>query len=237
MKSGILSLAGICGVLYPIILIGASLLAVSMAPTFDWNANWLSDLGGQIPPAPDPWIYSIPGLITMPVFDRAYVTTEATAPIFNFGLMLTGFASLIFSIGLRKSLLTPGGRLAALLLIVASIAMILVGIFLETAGIFHSAPAVIVFLFVPTAMCCIGVLMLESNKSLGYLTFLLGIIAFYGITFLMTPLEFAVSIMFGTPIYFRATPEIVNFIAVGIFTIIFGIKMFKGQTPILSKNP
>ena len=77
--------------------------------------------------------------------------------------------------------------------------------------------------------------MLDFNKSLGYLTFLLGIIAFYGLTFLMIPLEFAVSLMIGTPTYFRATPEMVQFIVVGIFTIIFGIKMFKGQNPILSK--
>ena len=235
MKSGILSLAGICGVLYPIILIGGSLLAVSMAPTFDWNSNWLSDLGGQIPNSPDPWIFNIPGVISHPLYDRPYVTTDATVAVFNTVLMLAGLVLLIFSIGLRKSLLTSGGRLSALLLIIASICIILVGIFPETAGFFHSVPAVIGFVFIATGMCCIGVLLLESNKSLGYLTFILGLIAYYGLTFLMIPLEFQVSLMLGAPTYFRATPEMVQFIAVGIFTIIFGLKMFKGQTPILSK--
>jgi hypothetical membrane protein len=235
MKSGIISLGGICGVVFPIILFGTVFLSVSYAPNFDWNSNWLSDMGGQIPNAPDPLMFTVPGIIDMPLFDRPYVSNEATVSIFNTGLALSGIILLIFAIGLRKSLMTPAGRLSALVLILGAIAYIITGIFPENLGIFHSAPAMLLFLFPPTAMCCIGVSMLETDKGLAYLTFILGIIGYVGITVLSTGLEIQISMLLGSPTYLRATPEMINMLAVSIFTIIYGVKLFKGQNPILSK--
>lgn len=237
MKSGITSLAGICGVLFPIILFGTIILSLSFAPNFDWNANWLSDMGGQIPNNPDPWMFTVPGIIDMPLYDRPFVSNETTASIFNTGLALSGIILLIFAIGLRKSLMTPAGRLSALVLILGAIAWIITGIFPENLGIFHSAPAMILFLFPPTAMCCIGISMLESDRSLAYLTFILGMIGYIGITILSTALEMQLSMLFGSPTYLRATPEVINMLAVSIFTIIYGVKMFKtAPKPILSRR-
>ena len=131
MKSGIISLAGICGVIFPIILFGTILLAVSSSTGFDWSMNWVSDTGGQVPNNPEPWMFTVPGIINMPVYDRPFVSNETSAPIFNIGFALSGIILLIFAIGLRKSLMTPAGRLSVFILILGAIAWVITGIFPE----------------------------------------------------------------------------------------------------------
>lgn len=236
MKSGIISLAGICGVLFPIILFGTFFSAISVSPSFDWNYNYLSDLGGTPTPFPS-WRIFIYGVIDMPVLERPIASNPMTVKIFNTGIILSSIFLLIFAVGLRRSLSTTSGRLSALILIIGAIGGIFAGIFPFHMLIFHMIASAFMFLFPPTAMCCIGVVMTDFDRDLGYFTFLLGIIGYWGLTALMGGFDIAISLLLGTPFYHRAIPEIVAAIVLSIFTIIYGVKMFKSApNPILSNR-
>lgn len=69
-------IAGICGILVPIIVFACIGLAVAQTPWFGWTHNALSDLGVK----------------------------SNTAALFNIGMILGGIFAFIFSIGLTKIL-------------------------------------------------------------------------------------------------------------------------------------
>ncbi len=75
-KQRIATVAGICGVLIPIVIFTSIILAMYGSPGFTWANNALSDLGVQ----------------------------GISAFFFNNGIMLGGLLLLIFSIGLSKIL-------------------------------------------------------------------------------------------------------------------------------------
>lgn len=163
MKSGLISIAGICGVLFAIIFLGQLLVMVALSPGFSWTANWISDLGGTVGADSE-----VP-LIAGPVAD-----TPTTASIYAVGVMVSGIVMLIFAFGLWKSILTPVGRIGALAFMIASIAQICDGIFLEPTGLPHMIETMFLYLFAPMALFYIAAATIQSNqKSLGYLVTIL----------------------------------------------------------------
>jgi hypothetical membrane protein len=72
----ITKIAGICGILVPIVVFTCIGLALSYSPWFDWTYHALSDLG----------------------------VVGTAAPLFNTGMILGGFLLFIFSLGLMKVL-------------------------------------------------------------------------------------------------------------------------------------
>lgn len=75
-QSGITRIAGICGVLIPIVIFTSLGVSIASSPWFTWTSHALSDLGIQ----------------------------DNTAALFNYGMILGGFLGLVFSFGLMKVL-------------------------------------------------------------------------------------------------------------------------------------
>ena len=200
MKRNFVSIAGICGIFIPIIAFTSIFLAVSQSPNFNWTENWLSDLAG---------VYVAP-----PTFpDRQDVSTPNTAIIFSSGLLICGVLGFIFSIGLWKIIRIHSGRVGSLIMILASIALFNIGLFPEPTGIPHVIASLTYFILGPIAILYISAATLDSNqKFLGYFIMILGII---GVIF------------GGVFILFGAIPELIASISISIFTIIFGVKMYR----------
>jgi hypothetical membrane protein len=75
-QSGITRIAGICGILIPVVMFTCLGLSIASSPWFTWTQHALSDLGIQ----------------------------QNTAVMFNNGMILGGILSLIFSFGLMRIL-------------------------------------------------------------------------------------------------------------------------------------
>ena len=193
------ALAGLCGVLVPLIGLGTVFLAVSYSPNFNWTINWISDLAG---------------IYVSPMFpSRPDVSTPTTAMILNTGLLLSGIFSFLFAIGLWNSMKIPSGRIGSLIIIIASIALFNIGLFPEPTGIPHVIASLSYFILAPIGILYIGAALMDSgHKPLGYSMLILGIIG----------------IIFGGPlVYFGAIPELISIISVSIFLLIIGIRMYR----------
>lgn len=224
MKSDFTAIAGICGVLFFIIFFGQLLLMAAFSPGFSWTANWISDLGGTV--AADSEI---------PLFKRPVADTPMTASVYVVGGIISGIVMLVFALGLWKSILTPVGRIGSLAFIIASIAQICDGVFPEPTGLSHMLETTFLYLLAPMAIFYIAAAMIQSSqKSIGYLVTILGVISLLQLTSLMWILEVEFSTYFSAAIYFRATVQMISMLAIGIFSIIFGVKMYnKAPNPII----
>jgi hypothetical membrane protein len=119
-------IAGLCGVITPLVAFACILLAIAYSPQFSWTENALSDLGVQ------------EGL---------------TAPLFNYGLIISGAMSLVFASGilalLRNKLV---GKVGSFTFVLATLALIAIGIFPENARPMHYFASVAFFALIPIAM-------------------------------------------------------------------------------------
>jgi len=88
-KYNIIRIAGVCGVLLPIVMFGCLGLSIATSPWFTWTDHALSDFGVQ----------------------------QTTAALFNNGMIIGGFLAFVFSLGLRKVLSSKIG--ASLLMVSA----------------------------------------------------------------------------------------------------------------------
>ena len=225
MKSGIVSLAGICGVLFAIVFFGQLFTMIGSSPSYSWTANWISDLGGTVGADSE-----------LPLFKRPVAETPTTISIYSAGAILSGILMLIFGFGLWKSILNPVGRIGAIAFMIASIAMISDGIFLAPSGLPHMIETIFLYLFAPIALFYIAAATIQSNqKSLGYLVTILGVMSMLQLMSLMWILELEFSMHFAAPIYFRNTVQMISMLAIAIFSIIFGVKIYnKAPNPIIS---
>jgi hypothetical membrane protein len=200
LKRNFISISGLCGILTPIIAFISISFAISQSLNFDWTVNWLSDLAGVYTASP-----------TFP--ERPKVSTPTTAIIFNSGLLICGILGFIFAIGLWKSIRINSGRAGSLIMIFASISLFNIGLFPEPTGIPHVIASLTYFILAPIAIIYISAATLDSDqKPLGYFTMILGII---GVIF------------GGVFILFGAIPELIAIISISIFTIVFGVKMYR----------
>ena len=120
-------IGAIAGISAPIIAIICILLSIATYPAFSWTNNALSDLG------------VVPGL---------------TQWLFNGGLCIAGGLILIFTIfGLHHFVnKTWTGRTGSGVFSVASIMLVLIGVFNESFVPVHFMVAVAFFILVPTAL-------------------------------------------------------------------------------------
>jgi hypothetical membrane protein len=187
-----LRIAGVCGVLTPIIVLTLILLAIYYSPWFSWTENALSDLGVQ----------------------------GTAAILFNSSLVVGGVLTVIFAIGLREILLNKtSGRIGTLIFILDAAMLCAIGIFPETAGNVHLYVSVAFFVLLPMSLFLNGVAMMQrpSERKLGLFTIIAGIVA---ATVWMLPWR-AVAI-----------PEIISALAVSVWSIVLGIRLFT-QTSLL----
>jgi hypothetical membrane protein len=147
-----LKIAGICGVLAPIIVLTLILLAIYYSPWFSWTENALSDLGVQ----------------------------GTAAILFNSSLVVGGVLTIIFAIGLREILLNRTlGRIGTLIFILDGTMLCAIGIFPETAGDIHFYVSVAFFVLLPVSLFLNGVAMMQesSERKTGLFTITAGIVA------------------------------------------------------------
>jgi hypothetical membrane protein len=152
MKLRKLRIAGVCGILTPIIVLTLILLAIYYSPWFSWTENALSDLGVQ----------------------------GTAAILFNSSLIVGGVLTIIFAIGLREILLNRTlGQIGTLIFILDGVMLCAIGIFPETAGVIHFYVSVAFFVLLPVSLFLNGVAMMQesSERKTGLFTITAGIVA------------------------------------------------------------
>ena len=124
--SKVFKIAGIGGVATPIVSYVCIFSAIASWPQFSWVENALSDLGVQ---------------------------QGITAPLFNVGLVASGFLSLVFAVGLfrlgGKSLLS---RVGAVVFVLACVSLIGIGVFNESFSPTHFFVSVAFFVLLPVSL-------------------------------------------------------------------------------------
>ena len=149
--SMLLRIAGLCGVVGPIISLSLIALAVNYSPWFNWFNNALSDLG-----------------------------VNEAAFIFNSGLIIGGILTTIFAIGLmqifREQVL---GFIGAFTLVLSSVSLCAIGIFPESAGRIHFYVSVAFFVLLVISLFFIGVALVRKSSQLylGFFSILAGLVA------------------------------------------------------------
>lgn len=185
-----LRVTGLCGVFSPIIALLLLTLAIAQSPWFSWGINALSDLG-----------------------------VSNVANVFNSNLILTGFLSIIFAVGLIESMRKRWlGLVGTFLLISSYICLIAIGVFPESAGRIHTYVSVAFFALEPMALFLIGATLIKSSE---YVTGLL--------TILLAASAVGIWVFWfqGPPPHIGiAKPELASSITFSIWSIFFGIRLF-----------
>jgi hypothetical membrane protein len=185
--SVLLKIAGLCGVIAPIISLSFIAFAIAYSPWFNWFKNALSDLG-----------------------------VGEAAPIFNSGLIIGGVLTTIFAVGLKQILKKQVlGFLGTLTLILAALSLCAIGLFPESAGRIHLYVSISFFALLAISLLIIGAALVReaSQRYLGLFSILTIVIA--------------VIAAWAVPHEGAAIPEIIGSLAASVWSIIFGIKLFK----------
>lgn len=142
------------------------------------------------------------------------------AKIFNSNLILTGFLSIIFAAGFIESVRKRWlGLVGTFLLISSYISLIAIGVFPESAGRIHPYVSVAFFALEPMAFFLIGATLIKSSE---YVTGLL--------TILLAASAVGIWVFWfqGPPPHIGiAKPELASSITFSIWSIVFGIRLFK----------
>jgi hypothetical membrane protein len=148
-------IAGICGVLLPIVMFSCLGLSIASSPWFTWTEHALSDLGVQ----------------------------KSTAVLFNYGMILGGFLTFVFSLGLSKVLSNKTG---VYLLMLSSCAMIGIGVFPQSLFVLHFITSASFFVILTIALLIIGMTVRQNHfeRIMGFLALLFALIAMISSVFL-----------------------------------------------------
>jgi len=185
-------IAGLCGVITPLVAFTCILLAIAYSPQFSWTENALSDLGVQ------------EGL---------------TAPLFNYGLIISGAMSLVFASGilalLRNKLV---GKVGSFTFVLATLALIAIGIFPENARPMHYFVSVAFFALIPIAMLVLMWAFVQIGESkVALFTLLTAIVAA-----VPWAIQLAVRYVRGV-----AIPETISALSASAWAIALGFMMLK----------
>jgi len=150
-RTVLLKIAGLCGVIGPIISLSFIALAITYSPWFDWFKNALSDLG-----------------------------VGEAALIFNSGLIIGGVLTTILAIGLMRILKKHVlGLVGAFILVLSSISLCAIGVFPESAGRTHFYVSFAFFSLLVISLFLIGATLTQkaSQRYLGVFSILAGVVA------------------------------------------------------------
>jgi hypothetical membrane protein len=147
-QSGITRIAGICGILIPVVIFFCIGLSLASSPWFTWTQHALSDLG----------------------------ISKNTDILFNYGMVIGGILSLIFSLGLITILSKKTG---AYILAFSSVALIGIGLFPETVFTLHFITSASFFVLLTIALLIIGLTIKQTpfERSIGLAALVLALIA------------------------------------------------------------
>lgn len=181
----VFTLLGIIGPLVAYVSIG---LSIYLSPSFSWYKNALSDLG--------------------------HARNSSVAPIFNFGLLVSGFLTAIYSV---KSLISHA-RYTSVSLAFSALMLQTVATFDEIYGRLHTIVSVLFFL--SAGISCV-IYSVERRTMLGVGAFLVGLLAW---------------LLYWAKFYSAgvAVPEIISAIAVTLCLIhsalkILGVKCVRSR--------
>jgi hypothetical membrane protein len=171
------ALTGILGPLTAIIFITA---AIVLSPWFSWGNNALSDLGNSV--------------------------GSDTASIFNFGLLLTGFLTIIYATTSFKK----HARITSYALTLAGFSLQLVGAFDEVYGMLHTQISVL--FFATLAIASISY-MIEKRSLLAASALIIGLASW---------------ILYGLEIYSSgiAVPEAISSMATATWVVISALRIY-----------
>lgn len=190
-----LKVSGICGILAPVIAFTCILFAIASYSQFSWFNDALSDLG---------------------------VVEGATAVFFNLGLIVGGVLAFVFGLELfrflhRKVL----GVAGAVIFVLGALALVLIGIFPESARPMHYYASVAFFVLFPISMLLICAKLLSSSRvKMGLFTLIVA--TFAAVVWIV---EFTVRPFQGV-----AIPETLSGLAASSWAVVLGFKMFKGTS-------
>ena len=171
------------GLLGPLTGILSIIICIILVPWFSWGSNALSDLGHSV--------------------------ESDVAPIFNFGLLLSGFMTILYSIiSFRKH-----AKYTSYFLVFVGLSLQLVGTFDEIYGWLHTQVSILFFTAIGFASI---VYFIEKRSVIALLAFILSLIAW---------------ITYGLKIYNAgiAVPETVSAIAVAIWVMLSAFKIYNNK--------
>jgi hypothetical membrane protein len=148
-------LAGICGLLTPIVTLTLIFISIKLSPWFSWHDNALSDLG-----------------------------VSATPNLFNAALLLGGALQLVFVLGGLRLSIGPGrlARVGFWALLIGAIALPLIGIVTEDYGRTHYFVAATYFLATPLGYILSGGAAIKRGQPVeGILSIAAGVAAILAI--------------------------------------------------------
>jgi len=180
MGKEISALFGVVGPLVGYVSIG---VAIALSPWFSWGRNALSDLG--------------------------HAVRSGVAPIFNFGLLLTGFLIMIYAV----TALRGYARWTSYSLAISAFMLQLVATFDEVYGLLHFVVSVLFFVsLIPTVI----LYAIERKSYLAVLVFIIGLLSW---------------VFYGARIYSAgiAVPEATSTIAVIPLLISSALKIYLGK--------
>jgi hypothetical membrane protein len=168
------------GIFSPFVTYLSILISIILSPWFSWQSNALSDLGHSV--------------------------KSEVAPIFNFGLLLTGFLIIIYSVTVFKK----HAKYTNLCLVVSAIILQLVATFDEVYGSLHTFMAILFFLSIWITSLTNAI---EKKSLLAFMAFLVG---------------FSSWILYEMNLYSAgiAVPEIISFAAVAFLLQLSALKIY-----------
>jgi hypothetical membrane protein len=185
-------MSGICGFLAPVFAFAFIFLAVASYPRFSWVDNALSDLG---------------------------VVSGVAAVLFNSGLIVSGVLCFIFAKGLFAFLGERAvGRIGAFVLVLASLALVAIGVFPESVRSVHYFVSVAFFVLLPVSMLFIvGAFWLMGQVRMALFTFLVAVVA-------AAPWVLLFSVRYVSGV---AIPEFVSGLAGAVWAVVLSAKMLR----------
>ena len=203
-QSRLSMLAGMCGILLPVVVFIFISLSLYYSPWFSWYENWLSELAGIAGESP---IWAAYGLSSL---------------LFNLGIILAGILGFIYAIVVRRIRILDShlGRIGTLFLIVDMLALCAVGIFPLTTGLSHEISSLAFFILIPFSLIPIGI----SLQKIPDIIFG-GLIVFLGYLSLFSFPLFFIPQPWGS----NAIIEMIPIFSISAFSIILGIGLLKGK--------
>ena len=203
-QSKFTKVAGLCGVLVPIVAFTFIALSIYYSSGFSWSENWLSELAGNTGEEP---IWAARGLSSL---------------LFNIGVVIAGILGLICAIAARRIRILDSslGRLGILLLIVDTLALCAIGVFPLTTGHIHDIVSFVFFILVPLSLILIGNELRKSPETkFGWFMLLLGVISFFSFPPLFVP----------QPWGGNAIIEMIPATSISACAIAFGVSLLTGK--------
>jgi hypothetical membrane protein len=187
MRENNYALLGIIGPLVAIFFISLSII---LSPWFSWQNNALSDLGHSV------------------ISDVAY--------LFNFGLLLSGFLTIIYSI----TSFSKDAKFTSYFLILTGLSLQLVATFDEVYGMLHLQISILFFAALGFTSL---IYIIEKRSVLAVVALIIGVASW---------------VLFGLKIYTAgiAVPEIISSVATASWVVISALRTYLNKDRIIRKT-